>query len=261
MPGDGHVCGVGCLGNRCQPRENRACSVVQAACDGRDPEQQFFHHCGERGEGIVGLVGEHEGGDAPGGSFSFDEGIGERRLADAGRTAHKHQCAFTRPAHHRVDARQLVLATDDGRRGGDEAVEHCGVQGLGCRLRERTELDPQRGAQPSVHLDRAVTPPVVERSAHDLTSRWLVERIELEHTVPLTADAQQIEVPGDEQPPRFVRPGLVAGGRQKFTGVEKRGGTCRDRVACGERTVGSLEELVDIGAHGDATKQFHVQLL
>ena len=261
MPGEGHACGVGCLGNRRQPGENSACSVVQAACDGRDSEQQFFHHCSERDKGIVGLVGEHEDGGGPEGSFSFDEGTGERRLADAGRTAHKHQCTFPRPAHQRIDARQLVLATDEGRCGGDEAFERCGVHGVGRRLREHSELDRQRGAQPPVYLDRAVTPPVVERSAHDLTSRWLVEGVELEHAVPLTADAQQIDVPGGEQPPRLVRPGVVAGGREQFTGVEKRGGTCRNRVPGGKRTVGSRKELIDVGAHSDTRKQLHVQLL
>ena len=128
-------------------------------------------------------------------------------------------------------------------------------------MREHPELDRQRGAQPSVHGDRVVTSPFAERSAHDLSSRSLVQRIELEHAIPLTTGAQQIEVPVHQEPPRFVRPRFVSGARQQLTRVEKRRGTRRNSVPRGERPVGSLEELVDVGVHGDARKQRHVQLL
>ena len=61
------------------------------------------------------------------------------------------------PARSRaVDDRQLDVATDDGRFGGDQPLDALVVDALGLGAGRDAELDPQRRPQAPVHGDRGV---------------------------------------------------------------------------------------------------------
>jgi Integrase core domain len=187
-------------------------------------------------------------------------------LADASRPAH-HQCAHLAllggPQRDRRPG-EFDLAADERRRGAAEPCDALLVQCLTLRARRHTELALQVRAEPSVPADRGMPVATGQLSAHQLSIRCLVGRLDLDEPVPLSAEPQELDVERSQVVPPRLRPLFVQRFRKQVAGIAGRGFGAGSTIPGAQRHLGRPLEALDVSLqmtrreqHDPAAAQHH----
>ena len=168
----------------------------------------------------------------------------QRRLPDSGGTADEQRAAAPRRGveQRTLGDRQLAVAADHRLVASRHDVV-LGEQPVTERQRFASGNHTQLASQRAVHafeLAQGGVAIAVRRVAtHECEMGELVARVELDHRLPLTVEAQQVEMAEPQLLAALLGPRLVAVLRQQLAAVHR------------ERLAGRVPVLVDEGAAGE----------
>ncbi len=182
---------------------------------------------------------------------STDDGIEQRRLADAGRPADDQRAASAggRVEQGALRDLDLLLASDQGVVLADRDLS-LGQQAIPQRdclaSGSHAELTAHRPIHPLELAERRMPVAVGRVPAHECEMGDLVARVDLDDGLPPAVELEQVEVAEPQLLATVLRPVFVAVVGEQLTEVEGEGGAGCDDVVVGEGAPSDLLELHDV---------------